>query len=89
LSTGANVSGMQDVAAVVVDIAVIDAKSRGLLSDAQITTPLASGLTNFTAGMVPGQLRTSWQTYLNGITSLPRPAISGIRLYERYYYLSK
>jgi prepilin-type N-terminal cleavage/methylation domain-containing protein len=89
LSTGANVSGMQDVAAVVVDIAVIDAKSRGLLSDAQITTPLASGLTNFTAGMVPGQLPATWQTALNGITSLPRPAISGIRLYERYYYLSK
>jgi hypothetical protein len=79
-----NISGM---AAIVANIAVIDPKSRVLLTDAQITT-LAAGLSDYTAGMVPGELRTNWQTYLDGITSLPRPAISGIRLYERYFYLS-
>ena len=83
-----NITGMRDVQAIVVDIAVIDVKSKVLLTDGQITTPLASGLTDYAAGMVPGQLRANWQTYLNGITSLPRPAISGIRLYERYFYLS-
>jgi hypothetical protein len=87
LSTGANVAGMQSVAAVIADIAVIDSKSKVLLTDAQITT-LAASLSNYTVGMVPGQLRSNWQTYLNGITNLPRPAISGIRLYERYFYLS-
>jgi len=81
------VSGMQDVAAIVVDIAVIDSKSKVLLTDAQVTT-LAAGLSDYTAGMVPGQLRANWQTYLDGITTLPRPAISGVRLYERYLYLS-
>jgi len=81
------VSGMQDVAAIVVDIAVIDSKSKVLLTDAQVTT-LAAGLSDYTAGMVPGQLRATWQTYLDGITTLPRPAISGVRLYERYLYLS-
>src|SRR6266516_828519 len=81
------VSGMQDVAAIVVDIAVIDSKSKVILTDAQVTT-LAAGLTDYTAGMVPGQLRATWQTYLDGITTLPRPAISGVRLYERYLYLS-
>ena len=77
------------IAAIIADIAVIDSKSKVLLTDAQITTPLASGLTDYATGMVPGQLRTNWQTYLNGITSLPRPAVSGIRLYERYFYLSQ
>jgi len=77
------------IAAIVADIAVIDSKSKVLLTDAQITTPLASGLADYATGMVPGQLRTNWQTYLNGITSLPRPAVSGIRLYERYFYLSQ
>jgi type II secretory pathway pseudopilin PulG len=79
-----NISGM---AGIVADVAVIDPKSKVLLTDAQITT-IAAGLSDYTAGMVPGQLRTNWQTYLDGITNLPRPAISGIRFYERYFYLS-
>jgi len=82
------VSAMQDVAAIVANIAVIDSKSRVLLTDAQITTPLASGLVDYAAGMTPGQLRANWQTALNANTTLPRAAISGIRLYERYFYLS-
>ena len=76
------------IAAIVADMAVIDSKSKVLLTNALITTPLASGLIDYAAGMTPGQLRTNWQTYLDGITSLPRPAISGIRVYERYFYLS-
>ncbi len=82
-----SVSGMQDVSAIIVDIAVIDPKSKLLLTDSQVTT-LAAGLSDYAAGMVPGQLRANWQAYLDRITSLPRPAISGIRLYERYFYLS-
>jgi hypothetical protein len=80
-------SDVSGIAAIIADIAVIDPKSKVLLTAAQITT-LAGGLSDYTAGMVPGQLRTNWQTYLNGITNLPRPAISGIRLYERFFYLS-
>ena len=78
---------LSQIAAIVADMAVIDSKSKVLLTNAQITT-LAAGLSDYTAGMTPGQLRTNWQTYLDGITNLPRPAISGIRLYERYFYLS-
>lgn len=92
-SAGHNaVDGMQDVSAIVVDIAVIDPKSKVLLNDAQIATFTTSGAANFlsdyASGMVPGQLRAQWQNTLNGITSLPRPALSGIRLYERHFYLS-
>ncbi len=75
------------MAAIIVDIAVIDPKSKALLTDAQITT-LAAGLSDYTAGMVPGQLRANWQNTLNTNTTLPRPALSGIRLYERFFYLS-
>ena len=78
---------LSQIAAIVADMAVIDSKSKVLLTNAQIAT-LAAGLSDYTAGMTPGQLRTNWQTYLDGITNLPRPAISGIRLYERYFYLS-
>jgi hypothetical protein len=80
-------AGTQDVSAIVVDIAVIDPKSKVLLTDAQITS-LAGQLVDYSSGMVPGQLRATWQNTLNGITTLPRPAVSGIRLYERYFYLS-
>jgi prepilin-type N-terminal cleavage/methylation domain-containing protein len=85
--TTSTVSGMQDVAAIVADIAVIDPKSRVLLTNAQITT-IAGGLSDVASGMLPGQLRTNWQTYLNGNTTLPRAGLSPIRLYERYLYLS-
>jgi hypothetical protein len=95
--------GMQDVAAVVVVIAVIDPKSKVLLSDAtnppqiaQVASQLIDWGTTSCPGCptqtqwqtTPGLLRAQWQSALNGITSLPRPAISGIRVYERYFYLS-
>ena len=86
------IDGMQDVSAIVVDIAVIDPKSKVLLTDSEIATLTTPGnanfLTDYSQGMTPGQLRTQWQNTVNGIASLPRPALSGIRFYERYLYLS-
>lgn len=79
-----NISG---IAAIVADIAVIDSKSKVLLNDTQITS-LAGQLVDYSSNMFPGQLRTTWQNTLNGITTLPHPAISGIRVYERSFYLS-
>jgi hypothetical protein len=75
------------ISAIVASIAVIDSKSKVLVTNAQITT-LAASLSDYAAGMTPGQLRANWQTTLDSVTNLPRPAISGIRLYERYFYLS-
>jgi hypothetical protein len=87
-----NVNGMRDVAAIIVDIAVIDSKSKVLLTNPQIatfTTPDAPNfLADYSSSMTPGQLRNQWQSTINGATSLPRPALSGIRLYERFFYLS-
>ena len=87
-------AGMQDVAAVVVDIAVIDSQSRVLVTNAQLARlngadgqpPL---LVDFASGMTSGQLLAQWRAALEAnATGLPRPTISGIRVYERYLYLS-
>jgi len=80
----ANISG---IAALIVDIAVIDPKSKVLLTNTQITS-LAGQLSDYAASMVPGQLRNNWQNTLNANTTLPRPALSGVRLYERSFYFS-
>src|SRR5439155_12560116 len=91
--------GMQDVAAVVVVIAVIDPKSKVLLdavdptgaklrrlNGADGSPPL---LADFAAVMTPGQLLAQWRTALDANTiGLPQPVLSGIRVYERYLYLS-
>ncbi|MGB9476570.1 MAG: hypothetical protein WCE87_16010, partial [Candidatus Udaeobacter sp.] len=80
------------IAAIVVDIGIIDPKSKVLLSDSQVAAFAMPGdpnfLSDYISGMRPGQLVAQWQNTLNGITSLPRPAISGIRLYERFFYLA-
>jgi hypothetical protein len=85
---------VKDIAAIVVAIAVIDPKSRVLLTTANMerlagTNGQTSPLVDYTTGGVPGQLLSTWQTALDGITDMPRPAISGIRLYERYFYLNQ
>lgn len=73
------------IAAIIADIAVIDSNSKALLTNAQIAS-LAAQLVDYTAAMAPGQLRAQWQNVLDTNTTLPRPAVSGIRLYERYFY---
>jgi hypothetical protein len=75
------------IAAIIADIALIDPKSKVLLTNAQIAT-LAGQLVDYSANIVPGQLRNNWQNTLNANTTLPRPALSGVRLYERSFYLS-
>jgi hypothetical protein len=79
------------IAAIVADIAVIDPQSKVLLNDLQVakfTDPSEPDyfLRDYVSGMGPGELLAQWRSKLDGITSLPRPALSGIRLYERYFY---
>jgi hypothetical protein len=84
ISPPPNISG---IAAFVVDIATIDPQSKVLLTNTQIAS-LAGQLADYSASMVPGQLRNNWQNTINANTTLPRPALSGVRLYERFFYLS-
>jgi hypothetical protein len=86
--TSTNTFSVKDVAAIVVAIAVIEPRSKVLLTNDQIAA-LAGTLPDFT-GPTPGGLLTQWQTTLDlNALGLPRPAISGIRLYERYFYVSQ
>ena len=86
----------RDVAAIVVDLAVIDPRSKLLLTNQQIGTLNGnSSITNFLTDWSqdlnrPGKLLLQWQNRLNRITTLPRgQAVAGTRLYERYFYLNK
>ena len=81
-----SVRGLQDVSAIIVDIAVIDPKSRVLLSDSDIAG-LADDLADY-SGQTLGGLLAGWRATLDGNTTLPRPALSSMRLYERSFYLS-
>jgi len=86
------VDGFKKVAAVCVAFAVIDPKSRVLVGT-QIGT-LIGKLPDFPyndpaspSTMKPGDLTRNWQTALNLITDMPRQAVSGIHVYERYFYV--
>ena len=94
----ATINGWRDVAAIAVDLAVIDPRSKVLLTDQQMATFNGnSGLTNFLNDWSsdlnrPGRLLNSWQNKLNSVvrgTSVPRQAASAVRFYERYFYLNK
>ena len=83
----------RDVQAIVVTIAVIDPRSKVLLTNPQIASLNTAGSATFLDDYQnpmsrPGALLNRWQTVrLNAIASMPRQAVSGIRVYERYFYL--
>jgi hypothetical protein len=78
---------IRDATAIVVAIAVVDPKSRVLLSGSQIAT-LAASLPDYASEWGPGELLARWQSALDALPGMPRPAISSVRLYERYFYVS-
>ena len=84
----ASVAGMQDVAAICICIAILDPKSRVLLSNSQLTT-LVERLPDFSSSMGPGDLLNEWQTSLDRTRDVPRPAVSSVRIYQRFFYLPK
>jgi hypothetical protein len=100
---GCTVNGFRQVAAIVVDIAVIDPRSKVLLNPSGSDIATLNGnsastnfLKDFPSDPNPGKTLTIWQTKLNQITTLPNPfpsgvsprqTVSGIRVYERYFYL--
>jgi prepilin-type N-terminal cleavage/methylation domain-containing protein len=85
--TSLSAAAITDAAAIIVAIAVIDPKSKVLLSNSQVAT-LIESLPDYASGLRPGELLAQWQSALDNITNMPRPAVSGIRLYERCFYIS-
>ncbi|MEY2490892.1 MAG: hypothetical protein QOC70_2834 [Verrucomicrobiota bacterium] len=78
---------VRDAAAIVVAIAVIDLKSKVLVSNTQIAI-LGDSLPDYASGWGPGELLARWQSALDSVANIPRPVTSGIRLYERYFPIS-
>ena len=87
------VNGMRDVAGIGVLIAVLDPKSRVLVSKDQLATLAgqmedapdpANGGTAFTS---PGDIEQQWMSVVNS-SALPRSASAAIRVYTRCFYLN-
>jgi len=81
-----SVNGLQDVAAIGIVIAVLDSKSRVLVSDHDLDT-LAGQMGDFSPSMKPGDLEAQWQAAVNAST-LPHVASSAIRIYGRCFNLN-
>ena len=81
------VAGFRDVSAIGVTIAVLEPKSRVLVSDSQLDT-LANQLPDFSQTMQPGDLDTQWQSAVNATTAVPRSAASAIRIYTRFFSIT-
>ena len=109
------VYGMQDVAAIIVVIAVIDPRSKVLLDTVDPTGAKLARLNGADGGLpvlidwgetgspycspscpsqqqwqtTPGLLTAQWRAALDANTiGLPPQLISGVRVYERYFYLT-
>jgi len=90
-----SIHGLRDVGAIVVVITTIDAKSRVLVSDTQLSN-LAGKLVDYSVYKSPGNsgkvgpaLTALWQDAVNENTlNLPPTVLAGIRFYQRYFYLN-
>jgi prepilin-type N-terminal cleavage/methylation domain-containing protein len=89
-----SVSGLRDVAAITVIIAVADPKSRLLVTPSQLAT-LAGKMNDFPATDAngnntakPGDLEAQWQGAINDPTNgIARMAAPSLRVYQRTFYL--
>src|SRR5262249_51629745 len=92
---------LSQIAAIILDIAVIDPRSKVLISDCLLAKlngapppagcGAAQALVDYSNATItsPGQLLAAWRAAIDANTiGLPRLPVSGIRLYERCFYLS-
>jgi len=80
------INGFQDVAAIVVAIAILDTTSATIVNN---NTTLASALPDATEG---SDIQSAWETAINTpgfakTAGIPQQAASAIRIYQRYIYL--
>ncbi len=80
-----SLNGLKDVAAIGVVIAVIDSKTRVIVSDSQLKT-LSDQMVDFSNSMQPGDLEARWQAAITA-SALPQIARSALRVYGRTFHL--
>jgi hypothetical protein len=79
--------GLHDVAAIAIDIAAIDPKSRRLISEDDLAA-LAGTMSDFSASMNPGDLLGQWQSATEATRTLPRASVAAVRFHERTFHLT-
>ncbi len=83
-----SVDGLRDVGAIGVAIAVIDPKSKELVSNRQLET-LASAMKDFSSGMKRGDLEAQWQmAILDPVHKIPQASASALRVYGRHFFIN-
>jgi prepilin-type N-terminal cleavage/methylation domain-containing protein len=95
-TTVRSVNGLSDVEAIAVSVAVIDSRSRSLLSDQNILDLAAQMLDFHTQNLHAPPLRgndleTQWNTVITTDASngtIPSQAVAAIRIYTRYFDLN-
>jgi len=90
VSTHTSISGFQDVAAIVVTLAVLDPASRVIINNNNYTN--LTGSTYFTDATDGADVAAAWNAEANSATfasdmGIPKSAASAVRIYERYFYL--
>jgi prepilin-type N-terminal cleavage/methylation domain-containing protein len=83
-----SVSDFQTVAAIPVTVALIDPKSRAIISDGQLGA-LAGEMADFSATMQSTGLVAQWQSTLNTTNNVPRNVASAIRIYTRLFAIGR
>lgn len=86
VATAPSGSGIPSISAISACIAVIDPRSKIVLTDAQLNS-LAGRMTDYATSFRRDGLLAQWQTALDTTTDMPRSAVSGVRLYQRDFYL--
>lgn len=77
---------INDIGAIAVCVAVLDPKSRALLSpDNSDLANLASAMNDYLPAMKTTGLLSQWKSVV-AASMLPRPALSGIRLHQRFFF---
>jgi type II secretory pathway pseudopilin PulG len=86
--------GIQDVSAVIVAIAVLDGKSREIVTNtSQLVNALADPKDTDLSSNPPKLMASTWLTAINSRSfannsAIPKAAASQVRVYQRYFYLN-
>jgi hypothetical protein len=83
LPPNTNFAGLQDVKDIVVAIAILDNKSRSIVTDLPAAADKLQDVAGTNIADSPGEL---WQQQIqSGDLALPRSAASQVRIYQRYF----
>ena len=81
------IDGFRDVSGMVVSLAVIDPKSRALVSGSALNV-LAARMTDFDPARNPGDMENQWRAAIDS-SGLPKAATAAMRVYQRVFPIAR